>query len=314
MFAPISRRTFLATTATLPSLVALPAATRADALVVTTNTLQPRRRLTANATDGVRIAIQEWGDPNGPELLLVHGGMQSHLCWQQQLTGALDHCRIVTFDLRGHGESDKPSDAAAYSKPRQWGDDLAAVIKTAALRRPVVAAWSFGGIVLTNYLLAYGDAQLSGINFVGAITDLAPALRATDTSKVVMGLFDPSLAVRIDAIRAFVRACFEKQPPQADYERILVYNAQVSPAFVPGSTSMKMKGVDAMLRKLTRPVLVTQGEVDRAVPIEAARYIAERAPGATLALYPGVGHSPFYEAPERFNRELLSLAQRAATA
>src|SRR5262245_35594003 len=126
----LSRRTFLATTAAIGAAPPL-ALERAHA--ATTDEVpppQPRRRLTATAADGVRIAIQEWGDPKGPELLLIHGGMQSHLCWQRQTT-ALSQCRVVTLDLRGHGESDKPTDPAAYAQPRQWADDVALAMKTA---------------------------------------------------------------------------------------------------------------------------------------------------------------------------------------
>jgi pimeloyl-ACP methyl ester carboxylesterase len=308
--AKLSRRTLLA--ATLAAGVAPPVVV-AEASLAKTGEVplpQPRRRFAATAADGVRIAVQEWGDPKGPELLLIHGGMQSHLCWQRQLTGALTECRIITMDLRGHGESDKPSDPAAYAKPHQWAQDVDAVIKAASLRRPVIVAWSFGGVVLTNYLLNHGDAQLAGINFVGAITELSPALQSSNLTSTIEGLTDSSLLVRIDSMRAFVRACFERQPSATEFERILAYNALVSPAFLAGSSMMKMEGVDAVLRTLSQPVLVTQGEVDRAVPVEAARYIAERVPGAKLSLYAGVGHSPFHEASERFNRELLELIQR----
>src|SRR5262245_22305381 len=107
----LSRRGFLVTSASLPAFSALQtiALGQANAAPSGSDLLRPRRRIMATASDGVRIAIQEWGNASGPELLLVHGGMQSHLCWQRQLTGALAGCRIVTLDLRGHGESDKPS-------------------------------------------------------------------------------------------------------------------------------------------------------------------------------------------------------------
>lgn len=271
---------------------------------------RPRRRLTATAADGVRIAIQEWGEPTGPELLFIHGAMQSHLCWCRQLTGALARFRIVTIDLRGHGDSDKPSDIATYSQSRQWADDLALVIETAGLRRPTVAAWSFGGIVVTNYLLAYGEARLAGINFTGAVTEFGAALAGRDTQKSVAALLDEDYGIRIDAVRAFVRVCFEKQPNETDFERMLVYNAQTTPLFMAGVAAMKMEGVEALLRKLSLPVLVTQGDADRLVPVSAARAIAERVPGARLSMYPGIGHSPFYEEPERFNRELASFAEQ----
>jgi len=60
--------------------------------------------------------------------------------------------RIVAYDLRGHGLSDKPSDRAFYQEGKRWADEMHAVITAKRLRKPVVAGWSMGGRVLRTYL------------------------------------------------------------------------------------------------------------------------------------------------------------------
>jgi non-heme chloroperoxidase len=63
--------------------------------------------------DGLTIAAQEWGNPNGPEILFIHGFSQSSLSWMRQVDSDLaKEFHIVTYDLRGHGNSDKPLDPA----------------------------------------------------------------------------------------------------------------------------------------------------------------------------------------------------------
>jgi non-heme chloroperoxidase len=65
--------------------------------------------------DGLTIAAQEWGNPNGPEILFIHGYSQSYLSWMRQVDSDLaKDFHIVTYDLRGHGNSDKPLDPARY--------------------------------------------------------------------------------------------------------------------------------------------------------------------------------------------------------
>jgi non-heme chloroperoxidase len=66
--------------------------------------------------DGLSIAAQSWGNPQGAEILFIHGLMQSHLCWQSQVSdpGLAAAFRMVTYDLRGHGGSDKPDDRERY--------------------------------------------------------------------------------------------------------------------------------------------------------------------------------------------------------
>ena len=64
---------------------------------------------------GTALAVFEYGDAVGPEILFIHGFCQCHLAWQAQVTSAtLASRRMVSFDLRGHGDSDKPLARADY--------------------------------------------------------------------------------------------------------------------------------------------------------------------------------------------------------
>ena len=70
---------------------------------------------------GLRLHVREWGDRDGPALLLIHGWSQSQLCWTRLIEGDLGRrFHIVTFDSRGHGMSEKPLEADRYRDPRLW--------------------------------------------------------------------------------------------------------------------------------------------------------------------------------------------------
>ena len=93
--------------------------------------------------DGVRIAAQEWGNPGGPEILFIHGFSQSHLPGRANSAGELTKSfRLIAYDLRGHGTSDKPLDAAYYLDHKRWADELKAVMEAAGLKKPFLAGWS----------------------------------------------------------------------------------------------------------------------------------------------------------------------------
>jgi non-heme chloroperoxidase len=70
--------------------------------------------------------------------------------------------------------------------------------------------------------------------------------------------------------------------------------------------------VEAKLRALSLPVLVTHGDRDKLVLPSMARYTAETVPGARLSIYENIGHAPFWEDAPRFNREPAELARSAA--
>jgi pimeloyl-ACP methyl ester carboxylesterase len=118
-------------------------------------------RHTIEGAEGVALAVREFGNPAGIPLVLIHGWTQSHLCWVKQYESALaDEFRIIAPDLRGHGDSAKPVGEAHYTNSRHWADDLAAVINTLGLEQPVLAGWSYGGLVSGLYLRHYGEAAL----------------------------------------------------------------------------------------------------------------------------------------------------------
>jgi non-heme chloroperoxidase len=80
--------------------------------------------ITVKTPDGLTISAQEWGNPAGPEILFIHGFSQSHLSWMRQVDSDLaKDFRIITYDLRGHGNSDKPLDPARYRDSKAWGDE-----------------------------------------------------------------------------------------------------------------------------------------------------------------------------------------------
>jgi pimeloyl-ACP methyl ester carboxylesterase len=263
--------------------------------------------------DGVSVSVGEWGNPAGPEILLIHGQAQSVLSFNRQTDSELARdFRIVAYDLRGHGLSDKPSDPAFYQDSRRWADELHAVIAAKRLRKPVIAGWSMGGRVLRQYLIHYGDAALGGINFLATrpIEDpsvVGPASKAyhADTRTDLQG--------RIAANVAFLRACYAKQPDARDFETALAFNFMV-PLHVRDAIAGWATDPDAVRKafaKITVPTLVTHGRRDALILPHAAAMTAAAIKGATVSYYDDCGHAPFYEDAARYNRELAEFASAA---
>ena len=75
--------------------------------------------------------------------------------------------RLVAMDIRGHGLSDKPRDG--YDDSRLWADDVKAVLESLSLDHPVISGWSYGPLVILDYIRHYGEERLGGIQFVGGI-------------------------------------------------------------------------------------------------------------------------------------------------
>jgi non-heme chloroperoxidase len=261
--------------------------------------------------DGLALAAYAWGNPQGREIVFIHGYSQCHLSWRRQMDDAAlaAEFRLVAYDLRGHGASDQPLARERYRDDRLWADDLAAVIGAAGLKRPTLVAWSYAGRVVADYVRLHGQDGIAAINYVAAITraDRAfwgPALKYTGE------MASNDLATNVWASRRFVHACFAGRPAGEEMEVTLAYTMAV-PAKARALIMARTRDEGDILARLRVPVLVTHGTMDRIILPAAGQYTAAQVPGARLSLYDGVGHSPFFEDPTRFNRELAAFVRGA---
>jgi non-heme chloroperoxidase len=261
---------------------------------------------------GVKLHAREWGNPEGPTLLFIHGWAQSDLCWLNQVRGELaETFRIVTFDLRGHGLSEKPTGPEHYDDGQLWADDVASVIDQTGLDQPILVAWSYGGYIVADYLRAYGDTRIGGINLVGAAVILRPPAFdhiGPGLLENVQGMCVPDLAANIAATRRFLRACTSRPLGDDDIGAALAWNMVVPPAVRGALLSRELDASD-ILASVTVPVLVTHGQEDAIVLPSMAKQTLTACPAATASWYDGVGHLPFWEEPDRFARELSGLAR-----
>ena len=272
------------------------------------------QRHTVPGGGGLRLHVREWGQPDGPAILLIHGWSQNHLSWTPQYDSALaEEFRLVACDLRGHGMSEAPLEPEHYTEDRLWADDVAAIIDQLHLDRPVLVGWSYGAFVICDYVRAYGTAGIAAIEFVEGAVKLGEAAFGTLIGPGFLDHFAHATAddlpTNIWAMRSFVRACLAKPLPADEMEAAICWNVLV-PARVRANLAARSIDDDDVLKGLDVPVLVTQGRADTVVLPAMAEHILATCPTAEASWYDGVGHAPHLEDPERFNRELAELARR----
>ncbi len=262
--------------------------------------------------DGLTLAAQTQGDIQAPEVLFIHGLRQSRLSWNKQFADpALARFRLVRFDLRGHGDSDKPDSPDAYADADRWADDVAAVIAAARLRRPVLVGWSLGGYVAGAYLRKYGGGQIAGINLVDAVTKFSPDLLTPLAGTFAGTTTSHDLAERTAQTADFLRACFHHPPTGVEWQRMLVVNGMTARAVGEGIVKTAVSDLEPVFDKYAGPVLSTHGAHDQLVRLAMSERIKAFHASTRLSVYEESGHSPFYEEPARFGRELAAFVTAA---
>lgn len=266
---------------------------------------------TVSGGGGTDIHVEEAGDADGQAILFIHGYTQSRRSWKRQFeSGLADDFRLVALDNRGHGRSAKPE--GAYAESELWADDIQSVIDSLELEQPVLVGWSYGGLVISDYLSKYGDERIAGVNFVGAIskigTDAATAVIGEDFIDRVPGFESDTVEESVTALETFLNDCMYNDPSEDDLLFMLGFNVLVPP-HVRESLHSRTVTRDDDLRAIEKPVRITHGEEDTIVLPDAATEHAELITTSETSFYPDVGHSPFWEAPDRFNRELREFVE-----
>ncbi len=251
--------------------------------------------------------VEEHGNPDGQPILFIHGFNQCRLCWNRQVHSSLaDNHRLITMDIRGHGLSEKLHDV--YGTSKLWADDIAAIITELELEKPVLSGWSYGGSIICDYLQYFGEDNIGGIHFVGAISKIgAPAMEFLGKEYVAVapGYLSENYEENSQSLQRFVRLCVATELSPEDYYFMLGYNFIVPP-HVRNGLRARTIDYDTLLSKIAIPALLTHGKEDVIVLPSMAEHHKKLMPHATLSLYENVGHSPFWEDAKRFNADLAA--------
>lgn len=275
------------------------------------------RAHTINGGADLKLHVRDYGAEDAPPILLIHGWSQHHLCWLKQFESPLaEKFRLIAMDLRGHGRSEAPPEAEAYTTGSLWANDVATVISSLRLTSPILVGSSYGALVIGDYLRAYGDRAIGGINLVGGAVGIGPSwigpLIGNDFAKYAVQAASDDQQVALEAIPAFVHCCIKKQLPPDDFELAVAWS-MLTPAYVRGHLISRDDDYRPEYANLTKQLLVSYGVQDTIVLPAMADAIREVSPSCQMSEYPGAGHFPFLEDPMRFNEELAEFTRAAAS-
>jgi pimeloyl-ACP methyl ester carboxylesterase len=260
---------------------------------------------------GVRMHYRDQGDPAGPPVVLIHGFAASLHAWEPWAARLGDKYRVVTLDLPGHGLTEAPAGyVASTDKNADLVDALAERLK---LGPYVVAGNSMGGGVAWNLALRHPD-HIRGLVLVDAAGWPRVAARQGPPPLVFALMRGP-------VGRALLRNIDTSGMARGGLKSAYVDPALVTPALVnryvefsraPGHRDILLSidnrrstpTTPATFTAIKAPTLVMHGEADALIPVADGRALAAAIPGARLITYPGVGHVPMEQIPDKSAADL----------
>ena len=168
----------------------------------------------------------------------------------------------------------------------------------------MLCGWSYGPIVILDYLRQCGEDNIGGICFVGGITKLgseaALSVLTPEFLSLVPGFFATESEASLHSLESLLRLCFVREPAAEDLYSMLGYNLSV-PAYVRQGLLSRSVDNDDLLPTLRKPVLVVHGAEDAVVRPSVVEQHKAGVAHAEVRVMPHTGHAPFWEEPEQFN-------------
>jgi pimeloyl-ACP methyl ester carboxylesterase len=247
----------------------------------------------------VRIYWEEEG--SGDPLLMIMGLSLSLVMWGELRSFLARHFRTILFDNRCAGHSGVP---LAPFRLVRMAQDAIAVMDAAGVRHAHVMGISMGGMI----------AQELTLQCPGRVTKLvlgcthAGGPRAVRADARVLGALASPFMAPEAKLRAMAPVIYHPATPAerigADLE-LIAANAPTWRGYMQQLTAIILWSSWGRLPQIRVPTLVIHGDSDRLIPPENARILAERIPGAQLAILPQAGHMFPADQPELTRATLL---------
>jgi len=242
--------------------------------------------------NGITINYNVVGD--GPAVLLTHGYSATGRMWKPQEDALKHRYRLVTWDMRGHGQTESPDDPARYSEALTIGDMLA-LMEMLETGPAVIGGLSLGGFMSLAFHLAHPELVRALV-----LCDTGPGYRNPE-ARAGWNRAAERRAEQLEAGGLAALGSGAEVRATARYHK----SAQGLAHAARGILAQVDSRIIDHLPDIRVPTLVIVGEQDE--PFRGpSDYMAAKIPGARLEVIPGAGHAANLDQPEAFNRVLLA--------
>ncbi|HET9985905.1 MAG TPA: alpha/beta fold hydrolase [Longimicrobiales bacterium] len=243
---------------------------------------------------------------SGPALLLVEGLGVATWLWARQAPAFAECFTTILFDNRGVGRSAKPPGPYTIG---EMAADAAGLLEALDVERAHVLGVSMGGMIAQELALVWPervDRLVLGCTTAGGAMYVPMGPEALRLLLDVGGA--PEEVVRRRLPLAFTA---EYLTPERVDRMVAARLEDPQPAYAYQAQAAAGAAFDrsGSVGRIRAPTLVTAGSADVLVPVENARRLAERIPGARLKVYEGLGHQFFVEAADEFNRDAMEFLE-----
>lgn len=272
-----------------------PAASAAPPLLIDLDKFDAAKRF-VSLPNGMRLAYLEWGNPRGRPVVLIHGYTDNARDWVPLLPFLSPAYRLILIDIRGHGASSKPE--CCYDR-LDFAYDVKLLMDALHIEQADIVGHSLGSII-TQTLAEFWPERVRRVVLISS-SGSRPQGAPSKTSSFDFLAEIKKLKEPIDPDSPFMIAWWDSpRPVNAEFIRRQRRDAAGIPLRVWLAVIDQGLAADDLQRTLPRlkaPALLLWGEKDPLIEEPRRQSLREALPAATVKVFPGLGHNPFWEEP-----------------
>ena len=249
-----------------------------------------------------KVSYTDEGKYGAPVIIFIHGFPFNMSMWTPQIESLMDYCRVITYDIRGFGNSDAGNEEFTIGL---FAKDLISLMDALKIEKTILCGLSMGGYIalnaVENYAARFSALILSDTSCKADTTEAKEKrMKAIENIKndgvekyadeSIKNLFAPESYTNQAKEIAAVKEMIMKTPVQSLCNGLIALSVR--------------KETCSILKKIKLPVLILVGKEDKITPPAAAYYMHEKIQGSFLKVLEHAGHLSNMENSEEFNNEL----------
>lgn len=260
----------------------------------------------------VKIFVEDLNRESEHTILFIHGWPLNHNMWEYQVGYLIElGYRCVSIDLRGYGQSDRPTNGYDYDT---MASDIKGVIDSLKLNNITLVGHSMGGAIAVRYIAKY---KAHGVSKLCLLSAAVPSFSPTENWEY---------GTPIDKIDYYIAECYSDRPHLiTEIKNIFFYQFVTSETAqwftnlcLQASGWATAKSLAALSREhlfndvkqIQVPTLILHGVHDKICPIEFATYMNENIKDSKLIQLQQSGHGAFFEQKAEVSKEIDKFARR----
>lgn len=267
------------------------------------------------SNDGIHLAVEDINPTSSKVIVMVHGWPMNKNMFEYQKNMLVEWgYRIVSFDIRGFGNSDVSDHPYQYD---QLATDLFFIIENLKLNNVILLGFSMGGAICVHYMGMYDNYHVSQLILVSAAApsfvvsvDNPYGHQEEELNNMITNLYTD----RPKTLAEFNQNMFASMPSAAF--RQWIQNMGVSSssiATIRTAQALRDENVFTDLSRIKVPTAIMHGKLDKICPYGFALIMNQQIPNSSLYAFENSGHGIFFDELSSFNHTLINICESSIT-